>query len=385
MSELIKDAPIILYESSLSSKQRKNKNFDKKKFKYSNDNKENISINIVNTIKREDNSSSKELKIIEEENENEIEKERSISKDIKQKKKINFLDNQKILYQKKYDKYAQKIKEKEMRNELQRIYHETERLKQKYQEKNSNLHIFNNNPQFKKMINKLERQLLYFLFVDIILHLFNEIIYFKLTNEKEEIGLASFCLSITLVTISLLLLIFLKLGLLNDPHLSKTFRFFEVLEFLILTSTFFFNIVTGFLSIYYIQKIAVMKVNIVIYLLFLAILFIFILRIKYNINLFIESLFILLGKKTEYSILILRERKLNKENNSDNLSASLSIDRLNKTNSNLFDDINQNYGEFNKDEEEKFLNYNYYNKFHYSVSSDREGEKYKLKKLGKFY
>ena len=44
------------------------------------------------------------------------------------------------------------MKEKTMRMEIDRIYNETERLYQKYEGKNDNLHLYSNNPQYKKYI-----------------------------------------------------------------------------------------------------------------------------------------------------------------------------------------------------------------------------------------
>ena len=73
---------------------------------------------------------------------------------------------------------------------------------------------------------------------------------------------------------------------------------------------------------------------------------------------------ILLGKKTEYSVLISKEERY------DN-SVSFS---LNKTNSDLLDE-SKNKKKNEEDEiDESFKNFNYFNKFHYSVSADRKND-----------
>jgi hypothetical protein len=268
------------------------------------------------------------------------------------------------------------MKEKAMKMEIDRIYNETERLNQEYEEKRTNLHLFINNPQFKKVIDAVKVKLLFFLLIEIIFIAYSVVIYLKLVEDNNGIGLASLCLSITLIAMTIILMAFLKIGILNDPHLSKAFRFFVVIQFLVLISSFCISIFSGFAFIYNMENIYIidytMNYKIILYLLFLIVLVAFIARVAIGFNLFFESVLILIGKKTEYSVLILREEKSNKDNNYSNLSTSISNDELNKSNLNL---VNENNGKKKLNEEDiNYMAYNYFNKFHYSVSSDRKGE-----------
>ena len=287
------------------------------------------------------------------------------------------------LSQKQYDKYTQKMKERTMRMELQKIDKETERLKRKYEEKHSFLHLFDNNPQFQKMLNFVQKQLLLFFLLGVLLVIFSGIIYFYVTKGKLGIAMASFSLSITELSLFVILIISLKLGLLNDPNLSKAFRIFVVFEFFMLIALFIVNLITIFFIKKYLKKIDT-KAKIFIYILFLLILILFIISFKYNFDLFVESMLILLNKKTEYSILILNEQNSKTEvnaienlSNSNNVTSSALL-----SNSNGILTENQNNKEINK-EEEQFRNFNYFNKFHYSVTTNRKEDKYFLNKLNK--
>ena len=82
---------------------------------------------------------------------------------------------------------------------------------------------------------------------------------------------------------------------------------------------------------------------------------------------------ILLGKKTEYSILILKDKNsYNRSNSELNLNTSVNTEGLNKTNADLLDesDFSKNFKEEKLDDDYK--NYALYNKFHYSVRSERK-------------
>ena len=87
---------------------------------------------------------------------------------------------------------------------------------------------------------------------------------------------------------------------------------------------------------------------------------------KKCLNLFVESCLILLGKKTEYSVLISKE---NQGNSRTNTSLNFSLDKT--TNDLLDEGNNKNIEEEN---ENNFKVYNFFNKFHYSVSSDRKND-----------
>lgn len=378
MSTGNKDVPIVIYNSSISNKNKKKQNKKIKKIQNFSENKENISLNIIpEKVKEEDDYfSTNTLKPKE--------KEKEINKEKQNPKEVIKISPpaQPITHQNKIDeKYIQKMKEKTMREEIDKIYKETERQNQKYEKENSYVYLFGNNPQFQKFLKKIKKQLIYCLIEGILIYIFSSIFFFKVTGEKEGIALTSFCLSIGLFVLSIILFISLKLGLLNDPYLSRSFRFFVVLEFIILSTSLCFNTISILLNIEQITEIEMVKYKILIVLLFILILVGFIATVKYCFSLFFESLLILLGKKTEYSLLMLKEKKLNKDNSILNLSTSITSEGLNKTNIDLLNENNRNSNDKNKDDE-KYRNYNYFSKFHYSISSNRK-EDYYLKYIKK--
>ena len=150
------------------------------------------------------------------------------------------------------------------------------------------------------------------------------------------------------------------MGLLNDTYLSKAFRMFVIMELLLLITSLCFNIS----SLFFNNK----KMSHKFWIFFLLILIILdlIFVVKKCLNLFVESCLILLGKKTEYSVLISRE---NQENSRTSTSLNFSMD---KTTNDLLDEGSNK----NKEEEQdnNFKIYNFFNKFHYSVSTDRKND-----------
>ena len=298
--------------------------------------------------------------------------------------------NQNILYKKNYpislnkkqlEKYNEKLKEKTMRMEIDKRYTETERLKNKYEEKNSHLHTFDNNPQFQQMLRRVCKQLMLLFLLGIFYLFYNAIIYFNLSNKKEGLALIGSCLSISTIAFCVILLISLNIGLLNDPNLSKTFRLFILFEFMVLITTFVFNIILSILCNKYLKKKKQFKNKIVIYLIIASMILFTLLIIKSCLNLFIESILILFGKKTEYSILIINEQSLKK--NEMNFNTNLSLTDNNVTNEALTNSTSlfNNEEEKEKDkEEEQYKAFNYYNKFHYSVTSARKNDYTSFKK-----
>ena len=103
------------------------------------------------------------------------------------------------------------------------------------------------------------------------------------------------------------------------------------------------------------------------------------------LSLFIESILILINKKTEYSILIINEQNAKSESNLvGNLSTTnnYSTEGLNiDTSTGIIseNEKKQNILTMNKDDE-KFKNMNYFNRFHYSITSDRKDDKFYFKK-----
>ena len=101
--------------------------------------------------------------------------------------------------------------------------------------------------------------------------------------------------------------------------------------------------------------------------------------IKFCWNLFTESVLILLGKKTEYSILIIREQNLKRNEinfNTNTSDVNDTLESLTKSTA-LFN--NETNKEKDK-EEEQYKAFNYYNRFHYSVSSARQRDFHTFKK-----
>ena len=278
------------------------------------------------------------------------------------------------------ERYTERIKERTLRMEADKIFKETERLKKKYEEKNSYLHLFDNNPQFQKMLKMVAKQLRYIFIEGIFINLFSSLLYFYITKRKEGLALTSFCLSISEISMCVLLLAGLKLRLLNDPDLSKAFRLFVIMEFLLLIISFIINIISIFNYIYYFKKISEIIIRIFIYLTILLMIIIFIFTFKFCLNLFVESILILINRKTEYSILMLNELNNNKNEinfniNLSTISNNATTEGLNNNNTNIFTiDNNANNNKVDKEEEEQYRTFNYYNKFHYSVTSSRNND-----------
>jgi hypothetical protein len=278
-----------------------------------------------------------------------------------------------ILPPKAYEKYMDNLRDQSMRYEIEKVYNETERLKKKYEEKKSHLHSFDNNPQFQKMLKTVDKQLKYFFIEGIFLNIFSALLYFYITRRKEGLALSSFCVSVSEIAICIILFIALRLGLLNDPNLSKAFRLFVVMESLLIFTSFIINVIAGVIFRYYFKKNVEFIVRIIIYIIFAIMILISIFIFKFCLNLFVESTLILLKRKTEYSILMLNEQNMKNDMNfSINVSTTsnnVTTEGLNNNSTNIFN-IDNNKEE-NK-EEEKFKALNFYNTFHYSNTSARD-------------
>ena len=154
----------------------------------------------------------------------------------------------------------EKLKEKTMRIEIDKRSNETERLKNKYEERNSHLHSFDNNPQYQKMLKRVSFQL-FLIFIGGIIYFFYSLIIYLNTNKKETLALFGMCLSISAFAFVVILFIALNIGLLNDPNLSRTFRLFIIIETTIFFYNFVFNIILAFMSKKYLRKIKHFKKN----------------------------------------------------------------------------------------------------------------------------
>lgn len=333
-----------------------------------------------------DLSSNKKGKKEEDENStNSAEFSGNILKEEKNQKKIWKTTREKspmVLSPKAYERYNQRMKERTMRLEIEKISRETERFKKEYEEKNSYKRIFDNNPQFQKMLKSIEIQLFIIFIISIVLFIFNAIIFFKISRKKFGLSLTNLILSMGEIAIFFILIISLKLGLLNDPDLSKAFRLFVLIEFLMQITSAIINIIIGILIHEYIYKMDKIKV-IFIYIIIAAIELLYLFMFKFCFILFFESSLILLNKKTEYSILMINDANLKSNDFSINehlsTSNNLSSVKLTQTENNFINDTEQKY-KMQKDDE-KYRNYNYFNRFHYSVTSARNEPKYFTEKI----
>ena len=353
-----------LVEENLPNKSGKNKKSDNN----------NITIELSKKKSEEDDKSMNSAQCSEKELQYKENLQSNLSKPVKPIK----------LSKKAYEKYTERLKERTMRIELEKQYLETEKLKNKYEEKNSFLHRFDNNPQFQKMLKMVHTQLKFFFIGGIFLNVFSSLLYFYVTRTKEGLALSSFCLSLSEISICLALFVGLRLGLLNDPHLSKAFRLFVVMESLLYFTAFVMNVIAGILDSSYFNENLEFSMRIIIYIIFLLMILFFIVASKFCLNLFVESSLILLSMKTEYSILMLNEQNnkndINFNTNLSTISNDVTTEGLKESN-NIFNiDNNANNNKEEKKEEEKYKTYNYYNRFHYSNTSARDNEYPSFKK-----
>ena len=125
--------------------------------------------------------------------------------------------------------------------------------------------------------------------------------------------------------------------------------------------------------------------KIVVYILFLLVMICFIITFQKCYNLFVESIFILLNKKTEYSILMVNEKNSNTDINASinmTTSNSMSTAEINNSSTGIFgDNQSKNNNNVMSKEEEQYRNYNYFSTFHYSITSDRKENKYYKNKI----
>ena len=288
------------------------------------------------------------------------------------------------LSKKGYENYTQRLKEKTMRKEIEKIQKETERIKKIYEEKNSFLHLFDNNPQFQKMVKMVKNQLICIFLQGILVFILSCLIYFYVTKKKSGLALGNISISILEISFIVILFLSLKVGLLNDPELSKAFRVFVIIECLMLISSFIITIINPFLITKYLKKMDNNIMKILVYCLFLLVMIFFIITFKKCYNLFVESISILLNKKTEYSILMVNEKNSSTENNvSVNIttSNSMSTAEINNSSTGIISDNQRNNNNVMTKEEEQYRNYNYFSTFHYSITSDRKENKYFKKKI----
>ena len=263
------------------------------------------------------------------------------------------------------DRYLRKKYELTLRREALKYFTEREKIQKKYEERNSYIHLFDNNPQFTNIIKKTEKQLLYLLIHIITIIIYESIINFDVGNGQLGFVMCSFMLAIISFIFCIIVFLALKIKFLNDPNLSRGFRFIVILTFFIYIITYCFNIATFIITISTLKEKFVKSFRWLTYLMFLITVILLFPTMHKGFFLFVESVLIFFKKKTEYSVLILNEQ--------NNLSASQTND--NNTNANLITfnnnlnlNLNKNLVNNNYDNDQNFNNYNYYSKFHASVT-----------------
>ena len=259
MSSKIKSHPFIEENASISNDKKEKKDKDKNPplIRKSDSDKNDIIIELSHKKQDEDEKSSNSGEFSGQFFNTQKQKE----KEFEEAKAKTFRSFPIKLSKKGYENYTQRLKEKTMRKELEKIQKETERIKKIYEEKNSFLHLFDNNPQFQKMLKMVEKQLNLILFQGILIFIFSCLIYFKVTNKKSGLALGNMSISISEISFFIILFISLKIGLLNDPELSKAFRVFVILECLMLISSFIINILIPFLIIKHLKKLDKNKIK----------------------------------------------------------------------------------------------------------------------------
>jgi hypothetical protein len=388
MSLKIQSHELVEENISISSKEKKKLNQDQSKEKNKNNidykslDDNNIILPYFRKNKDSDDNSMNSAAYSAQELTSEYKKEKASEKK-KEKAKTERLKKHYSLYKEKSDRYEERMKERTMRQEVDKIFQETERLKSQYEEKKSYIHFFDNNPQFQKLIHSIWCKLLIIFIHGLFIFLMNELAIWIILKKREGINIASLVISMAQESIVIVLMLSLKVGLLNDPYLSKTFRWFIIFEFFLIITSFVLNILTPFLIMDNLEENKNGNAKKIIIIQYVIIGLTFIGLIKYIYNLFFESVLILFKKKTEYSILMINEQNSKKEPIIDmDISRNATTDDLKTyTTEGLIEENKKKLkSEQNLKEEENFKNINYFNKFHISITSNRKDDGYFFKK-----
>jgi len=388
MSLKIQSHELVEENTSISSKEKKKLNQDQSKEKNKNNidykslDDNNIILPYFRKNKDSDDNSMNSAAYSAQELTSEYKKEKASEKK-KEKAKTERLKKHYSLYKEKSERYEERMKERTMRQEVDKIFQETERLKSQYEEKKSYIHFFDNNPQFQKLIHSIWCKLLIIFIHGLFIFLMNELAIWIILKKREGINIASLVISMAQESIVIVLMLSLKVGLLNDPYLSKTFRWFIIFEFFLIITSFVLNILTPFLIMDNLEENKNGNAKKIIIIQYVIIGLTFIGLIKYIYNLFFESVLILFKKKTEYSILMINEQNSKKEPITDmDISRNATTDDLKTyTTEGLIEENEKKLkSEKNLKEEENFKNINYFNKFHISITSNRKDDGYFFKK-----
>ena len=265
------------------------------------------------------------------------------------------------------ENYIHKKYQMTLRMEAQKYFTERENQQKRFEARNSYIHLFDNNPQFSQMLKKTEKQLYFFIIHILFLILYEAIITFVVRKGDLGFSMASFILTVTCFSFYLLVFLALKSGFLKDPNLSQSFRFIVILGFITYIVAYIFNIVSFVASIKKLKDDYNLTFRIFIYFVFLISVILVYPTLQRGYFLFIESVLIFLKKKTEYSVLILNEQNNitgSQNNTTSNLVTNNNLNLSKKDNNNIKPDEN---------EQQDFRNYNYYSKFHASVSYRDKG------------
>lgn len=388
MSLKIQSHELVEENTSISSKEKKKLNQDQSKEKNKNNidykslDDNNIILPYFRKNKDSDDNSMNSAAYSAQELTSEYKKEKASEKK-KEKAKTERLKKHYSLYKEKSERYEERMKERTMRQEVDKIFQETERLKSQYEEKKSYIHFFDNNPQFQKLIHSIWCKLLIIFIHGLFIFLMNELAIWIILKKREGINIASLVISMAQESIVIVLMLSLKVGLLNDPYLSKTFRWFIIFEFFLIITSFVLNILTPFLIMDNLEENKNGNAKKIIIIQYVIIGLTFIGLIKYIYNLFFESVLILFKKKTEYSILMINEQNSKKEPIIDmDISRNATKDDLKTyTTEGLIEENKKKLkSEQNLKEEENFKKINYFNKFHISITSNRKDDGYFFKK-----
>ena len=274
------------------------------------------------------------------------------------------------------ERYLRKKYEFTLRMQAQRYFTERENIRKQYEERNSYIHLFDNNPEFHRIMQKTEKQIIYLLVHIIFIIIYESIINFYVCKSQLAITMTSFMLAISSFIFCVLILLAVEIKFLNDPNLSRGFRFIVILTFLLYIVTYGFNIASFVTSLSTLKEKCDIFFRIFTYILFTITIILFYPTMQKGFFLFVESVLIFMKKKTEYSVLI-----LNEQNNISNVNNSQTTE--NNTNANLFTNSNNlelipNKNTVQNDDlnDQNFKNYNYYSKFHASVTY-RDSRMYK--------
>lgn len=202
-------------------------------------------------------------------------------------------------------------------NQADKMITETERMEKQYQKEHSFLYLYSQDPQLKSLINKIKITLLKISF-GCLIQLFYSLLDDLVFTKNEPVIMTFVILSIVSLFMCIFSIAIIQIGLLNDPYGSKGFRIMVVFEALVMVITYIFNLSSVLITFIrfgeerksFVEKFLIILISISVLVLLIPLTF-------FCIKLGIDSGLILIGKKTEYSVLV-AEEKMNKSKNDSN-------------------------------------------------------------------